>query len=85
MNVGQLRELLENVDDNVPVIVATQPSWPLAGSITNVVLNTERENYDETEGRESEDEPVVERLWIAVGDSSGDWDSPYAPDDVFDR
>jgi hypothetical protein len=83
MNVGQLRELLENVDDNVPVIIATQPSWPLALSITHVMLNTERENYDDTEGRWNDESPVVERLWIAAGDQSQNWDSPYAPTDVF--
>ena len=36
MKVGQLRELLDGVDDETEIRVAWQPSWPLAASLGGV-------------------------------------------------
>jgi hypothetical protein len=36
MNVGELRELLEGVEDDVELRIAWQPSWPLAGTVAGV-------------------------------------------------
>ncbi len=37
MNVGELKELLEGLDDEVEVRIAHQPSWPFEYSIGRVV------------------------------------------------
>lgn len=29
MNVKQLRDLLKDLDGNLPILLATQPSWPM--------------------------------------------------------
>jgi len=37
MTVGELRELLEGVDDDVEVRLAVQPSWPFEHRVTSDV------------------------------------------------
>ncbi len=50
MRVGQLRELLEDLDDEVEVMIASQPSWPLAHHVSGAVLvGCDEERIDELE------------------------------------
>lgn len=51
MNVRDLRDLLEDVDDDVEVMVAHQPSWPLAERLGGVVDSEDitHEDTDEDE------------------------------------
>lgn len=37
LTVGQLRAALYDLDDNTPVYLAMQPSWPLQHAVANVV------------------------------------------------
>jgi hypothetical protein len=79
MNVGELREALEDLDDEVEIRLATQPNWPLAFNIRAVVTPADIVDYRETEDEtEVEDETEDELVWIVAGDHP--WDgSPYAP------
>lgn len=46
MNIGELRELLEeleDLDDDTPVFVAHQPSWPLCLNLAGVIHWSQRE------------------------------------------
>jgi hypothetical protein len=92
MKVRDLIELLENYDDDADVMVAHQPSYPLAETLAGVASNDDREaECPEHDGYlvghagcdlepESDDETIV---WLVAGGHH--WDrSPYAPRWVFD-
>lgn len=64
MTVGSLREMLEDIDDNVEVKIALQPSYPMRGRVRNVCLER-NEDY------------AVKALWIAASDNI-DYDVPKA-------
>lgn len=50
MNVGQLRELLEDLDDEAEVMIASQPSWPMAHYLQQgVVVGCDEERIEEIE------------------------------------
>ncbi len=82
MNVGNLRQLLEGYDDEQEVVLAFQPSWPLAFQLGNVVADSERDVHDDSDP-EDEGEEQDDRLWLVAGDSARP--NPYAPRDVFER
>lgn len=67
--VGDLREALEEYDDDAPVLIAHQPSWPLAEVVGGV-------NWIEDDDDEG-------TLWIAAGGHPREPRSPYAPRDAF--
>ena len=46
MTVGELKELLEDLDDDVDVRLAMQPSWPFEYSIRDSALIGPPENED---------------------------------------
>jgi hypothetical protein len=77
--VGDLKEALEEFDDALPVRIAYQPSWPLAGSIQNV---REVDRADEPGGPTR---PGDVTLWIAVDQVSTYTENPYAPRDAWDE
>jgi hypothetical protein len=52
MTVGELKEYLENFDDEAEVRIMSQPSWPFEYSIDSV---KSREDFEDIEN--SEDEP----------------------------
>lgn len=56
MTVGELKEALECLDDDVQINVALQPTYPMKGSLLNVCI--EHKNDDE--------EQVC---WLAVSDN----------------
>ncbi|MCA0290499.1 MAG: hypothetical protein LCH82_02370 [Actinobacteria bacterium] len=84
MKVHQIIALLEELDANAEVRMATQPSWPLANEVRGIATNDDIAGAEpcETHGDYSCDdcagEPVV---WIVAGDSPDD--SPYAPGAAF--
>lgn len=41
MNVGELKDLLEGLDDEVEVRLMTQPSWPFEYSVAGTILWSE--------------------------------------------
>lgn len=82
MKVSTLREILEGYEDDADVMIAHQPSWPLAETVRCVTTLEEVEEYDEEEGEDDDDE---ERkvVWIVAG--GADYKrSPYAPRSVFE-
>lgn len=38
MTVGELKELLEGVEDDVEITLALQPNYPMTGSLRNVCI-----------------------------------------------
>lgn len=83
-NVGELRDVLEDYDDDTKVRVAFQLSWPLRAYISNVVARDGGEDSlpdDRHDDREEEDV-----LWIAVEQVSGSGhESPYAPKELWNE
>jgi len=81
MNVGDLKRLLEDIDDDAEVRFASQPSWPFEYSIAYVYEHwPEPEPYpegDDLEGEEFEDVPVV---YLVEGRQLD-----YLPGDVKDQ
>ena len=86
MKLRELIERLEEIEQDLivglgedvqPVVVAaTQPNWPLAGSILDVrVLDDHGEPVLIVDGK-----PIV---WLAIGAHSDNL-SPYAPRRVFE-
>ena len=86
MTVGELKELLEGLDDATEVRLATQPSYPLAFRVRGLRTQADidvNEAFEEIEGSAEawvdEDavraaaEPIV---WLVEGGSP---DHPYAP------
>lgn len=49
MTVGQLKEHLEQFDDDTPIRLALQPNYPMLGSIQNICnwINSERSKTGE--------------------------------------
>lgn len=98
--VGQLRELLEAYDDDAPLRVAIQPSWPLRCAVVGVTDGDEIERernggygYDEVQFVDPDTGEVAERLpederrivWIAVDQVSSYDEHPYAPSEAWRR
>ena len=54
--VGELRELLEGLDDSVEIRMALQPSYPMAGSLRNACL-------------QHGDDGEPQTLWLACSDN----------------
>ena len=67
--VGELRELLEDLEDDMPLHVAIQPSYPLAVSLKAVTVL-----------EDDLDRPGA--VWLATGDHPANG-SPYAPADAW--
>ena len=49
MKVGELKELLEQFDDEQEVMIAHQPNWPLAEVLSTVTTEADREEEIECE------------------------------------
>lgn len=72
MIVAELMEMLEGMDPEMEVRIATQPEWPLAFHVKNAVIDTS--TYRHIDKRV---------LWILTGEHPDDL--PYAPGFVFDE
>jgi hypothetical protein len=91
MNVGELRELLEDYEDDVEVAIATQPAWPLAFEVGEVIEIDPHVPEDEDEEDEEPENELGDMdrdhhdgkhiVWITTG--SGLWPDPYAPRRLF--
>jgi hypothetical protein len=77
LTVRELLELLADHDPDTPVMIAHQPSWPLAEVLAGVV------HASDVEREADDDEPAGDEcLWLVAGGHA--WDrSPYAPSFVF--
>ena len=92
MNVGDLKEILEYLDDGIEIRVADQPIWPLGAAIEQLVTPDEwasremgeDEIYEEEEG-DREVDPDGHFLWIVLSDHSSYYESPYAPRKLWDN
>lgn len=70
--VGDLMELLESFDSNVPIRIAHQPDWPLAAEVANV--------------RELPDKDGNAVLWIAATSGVSAYaENPYAPGAAWEQ
>ena len=77
MNVGQLRDLLEGLDDDAPVRLAIQPNWPLRLDVSDVKPADEIDFDDE--GDEDEPDDNANIVWIVASGSAPYGENPYAP------
>lgn len=72
MNIGELKEMLEGVDDNVEVRIATQPNYPLEFGVSSADLYEaecdEDDDSTEVEINEAKADPI---FYIAEGNSEG--------------
>ncbi len=68
MTVRELITLLEDYDDNMQVVIAHQPNYPLQASVQNV-----------TDAPLADDEEKRELVYVVAGAST-----EYAPREVFD-
>jgi hypothetical protein len=71
MTVGELKDLLEGLDDDIEVRLAMQPAWPFEYSIDDSCL-IEKEDED------NQREETI--LYLVEGDQLG-----YLPGDVCDE
>ena len=80
--VGELIARLEDYDPETPIMLAHQPSWPLAETLAGIVGPEDREmpSDDEVDPDEAAEPDTV---WLVAGGHA--WDrSPYAPGWVFE-
>jgi hypothetical protein len=85
MDVKSLIALLQEMDADAEVRVASQPSWPLALHVAGVAAQADidvNDAFDDLEGDEFVDEDEVRRnaeaiVWIVEGTSV--FNAPYAP------
>jgi hypothetical protein len=80
MNVGMLKEMLEGHDDEQEVMIAYQPSWPLAAHVQSVTSLRDCVAEDDLEEAHQGDKP--DAVWIVAG--SAPYEDPYAPSAVFE-
>lgn len=56
LTVGALREMLERYDEDLPVVLAHQPSYPLQEEFAGVVLFSEAQRGEDDPGEYGDDE-----------------------------
>lgn len=80
MTVGMLKARLEGYDDDEPVRIAYQPSWPLAAELADVTSLNDLD-IPEADIDDSHHGDKPEAVWLVAGDSPHD--DPYAPGALF--
>ena len=97
LTVGDMLDLLAHHDPRTPVLIAHQPSWPLAEVLAGVVDRECRVDDRECEEHDGflvghagcswtpndEDDADGDAVWLVAGGHPYDR-SPYAPRWVFD-
>lgn len=81
MKVHELRDLLEDYDDNADVLIAHQPSWPLQEVVQRVVSTDELQDEMEPSDEDYDDDDEDLRastVYLVAGGHPYDG-SPYAP------
>ena len=69
MTVGELKEMLEDLDDDMEVRLAHQPSWPFEYSISNgQVVDVNEPDEDDEEAEEKEPREI---LYLIEGSQLG--------------
>lgn len=74
--VGELLDMLADLDPELPVLIAHQPGWPLAEVVAGVVHSADSDLDDH-------DSDIDECVWLIAGGHQHSR-SPYAPRWVFD-
>jgi hypothetical protein len=82
MKVSQLRDYLEQYEDDAEVMIAHQPSWPLAETLANVTTFEDALDGAVDPDNDSDLLDGVEVVWLVAGGAHYKL-SPYAPRDVF--
>lgn len=82
--VGDLIEALEDYDPSQPIMLAHQPSWPLAEVLSHIVSASECAEYNEEEDEQEDIGEAEDIVWLVLGGHDSRR-SPYAPRVVFDR
>ncbi len=81
MTVGEMKELLEDMDDEMEVRIAHQPSWPLQYTVGDVI-DAPIFDLDDLEDDPENDEVIVpddcERVAYIV-EGSQHHEDPYLP------
>ena len=77
--VGELLAALEEFDEDAPVRVAQQPSYPLA-AVVNCVTELGPDDEEEQPARPRPGERVV---WIATSEVTSYHEHPYAPREAW--
>jgi hypothetical protein len=74
--VGELLELLADLDPELPVLIAHQPAWPLAEVVAGLVHSGDSD-------LDTFDSEIAECVWLVAGGPQHSR-NPYAPRWVFD-
>jgi hypothetical protein len=81
MTVGELKNILDYLDEDKEIRVAFQPSWPLRAKIQSVV-DGEELSGERDDGYEDTPESA-QFVWIAVDQVSSYSEHPYAPKEAW--
>lgn len=87
ITVGELREMLEPMEEDWEVRLAHQPTWPLAHFIKGVVERPQdTDELSEAEQEEIENGSVEQTgiVWIVATEGNCS-DHPYAPKSLWDE
>lgn len=77
MTVNELIDYLSSCDPDQRVMIATQPGWPLAFEVGNVVPFGPDDDPDDDHHNSA-----LDAVWITTGGAP--YPDPYAPGVVFD-
>lgn len=83
MTVRELKEVLEDFNDDAEVRIAEQPSYPLQSTIRGCCTDREARERDEEEYGEG-NEPGGSDDIVFIVEGSQVYDTPYAPRGAFD-
>lgn len=88
--IRMLEQVRDEVGGDTPILIATQPSWPLALQISDIRVRDENTDLDaEASGEyapddaESEEPDEKNICWIVVSNSHPEGMSPYAHKDLW--
>ena len=81
--VQDLIDLLSDFDPDAPVLIAHQPSWPLAEVVGDVTVIEKDEDDDDDDEEGYEDNAPDNTVWLVAG-GHPHGRSPYAPKAVFE-
>ena len=79
MTVGELKEMLDGLDDDTEVRLAMQPAWPFEYSISSVEVILE-EKDEEGKDEEGNDLIPTETVYLVEGEQLG-----YLPEHISDQ
>lgn len=88
MNIGELKEAIDHLDDDIEIRIAYQPIYPLRAKIANTVQPDEVAPLlaaDPDDLDEEEEAPEDARFfWILATDTVGYNENPYASKQLWE-